>query len=127
MQKIPVNLARPGMVLDKPVLRDNGLVLVAQGTEISQSLLDRLENMGVEWITVEGSPVDMEGMAPSKTYQQRMEEMDHLFRKYKDDKWMNNMKSFLKSYFRRKAESEKHESGQAPQAASGPEQDQEQL
>ncbi len=127
MQKIPVNLAKAGMVLEKSVLRDNGLVLVAQGTEISEALLNRLENMGVEWITVEGAPVEMEGMAPPKTYEQRMQEMDHLFRRYKNDKWMDSMKSFLKSYFRRKAEMENRESGRAAEAGTGSDQHQEQL
>lgn len=102
MQKIPLNQASPGMVLEKPVLRDNGLVLVAQGTEISDTLLFRLENMGVESVTVEGHPVEVEGENQPRSYQERIDSLDHLFRRYKDDPWMNKMKDFIRSYFKRK-------------------------
>ncbi|WP_028573766.1 hypothetical protein [Desulfonatronovibrio hydrogenovorans] len=102
MQKIPLNLARPGMVLEKPVLRDNGLVLVAQGTQLSDALLGRLENMGVSTITVEGSPLDLEGGARSVSYEERIESLDHMFRNFRDDPWMIRMKEFIRSYFERK-------------------------
>lgn len=102
MQKIPLNQARPGMVLEKPVLRDNGLVLVAQGTEISDTLLFRLENMGVESVIVEGHPVEVEGENQPRSYQERIDGLDHLFRRYRDDPWMNKMKDFISSYFKRK-------------------------
>lgn len=114
MQKIPLNLARPGMVLEKPVLRNNGLVLVAQGTEISDGLLVRLGNMGVNSVTVEGHPVAMEGESPPKSYQERIDSLDHLFRRYKDDPWMNKMKGFISAFFKRKMAAEKS-SGQAEQ------------
>jgi len=103
MQKIPLNLAQPGMILEKPVLRDNGLVLVAEGTELSEPLISRLENMGVKNIIVQGEPLDLEGMAGSTSYAQRIERLEHLFRKFKDDPWMNQVKSFLKAYYEQKA------------------------
>lgn len=115
MQKIPLNLAKPGMVLDKPILRNNGQILVAQGTEISESLLSRLENMGISAVTVQGNPVEMEGVTPPKTYQQRIDELDHLFRRYNDDKWMSKMKSFIRSYFKRKIAAQKAASRAAAQ------------
>lgn len=120
MQKIPLNLVKPGMVLDKPILRDTGQILVAQGTEISESLLSRLENMGISSVTVHGNPVEMEGVTPPKTYQQRIDELDHLFRRYKDDKWMSKMKSFIRSYFKRKIAAEE---AAARAAAQTPKQD----
>ncbi len=106
MQKLPIDLVRPGMVLEKPVLRDNGLVLVAKGTEISDTLLKRLENMDVKSVTVEGHPVHIEGEVPPKSYQERIDSLDHLFRKFKDDPWMNKMKKFIRYYFTRKLAAE---------------------
>ncbi|WP_029893343.1 hypothetical protein, partial [Desulfohalovibrio reitneri] len=106
MQKIPLNLAKPGMKLGKPVLRDNNLVVVAQGTELSDSLLMRLENMGIERITVEGNPVDMGGAAGDTAASKRLERLDHLFRGHEGDKWMNQVKKFLTNYFRMKAAAE---------------------
>ncbi len=108
MQKLPLDLVRPGMVLEKPVLRDNGLVLVAKGTEISDTLLKRLENMDVKSVTVEGHPVEIEGQAAPKSYQERIDSLDYLFRRFQDDPWMNKMKKFIRSYFARKLASEQN-------------------
>ncbi|MFP4084200.1 MAG: hypothetical protein ACLFP9_05780 [Desulfonatronovibrio sp.] len=126
MQKIPLNQARPGMVLEKPVLRDNGLVLVAQGTEISDTLLFRLENMGVESVTVEGHPVEVEGEEQPRSYQERIDNLDHLFRRYKDDPWMNKMKDFIRSYFKRKLAAQQNSQSTQEKSANQNSQDQEQ-
>lgn len=103
MQKIPLNLAKEGMALAKPVLRDNGLVLVAEGTELSASLLERLERMGIDTVVVQGNPVDMDGIAGGTEYTKRIERLDHLFRKFKADPWMNDLKERLRNYFQVKA------------------------
>ncbi len=112
MQKIPIDKAGPGMVLEKPVLRDNGLVLVAPGTELTPSLLHRLKSMDVEWITVQGHPVDMEGMG-TKSYQERIQDLDHMFRQYDRDDWMMKVKEVAKRFFQRKAALEAAEGGSA--------------
>ncbi len=108
MQKIPLSLARKGMVLEKPVLRDNGLVLVAPGTEISDSLLAKLENMGVQSVTVEGHPVEMEGQAAPKSFQERIDGLDHLFRRYREDAWMNKLKELIRIYLKRRMATAEH-------------------
>jgi len=95
-------MAGAGMVLEKPVLRNNGQVLVGSGTELTESLLDRLEKMEVEWLTVQGNPVNMEGMGTS-SYQDRIKALDKIFRQHKQDPWMMKMKKFLQGYFKRKA------------------------
>jgi hypothetical protein len=103
MQKIPLNLARPGMVLAKPVPRQDGIVVVASGTEISEGLLSRLESMEVETIVVEGNPVNMDGVMAGSSYATRVERLDHLFRKFPDDPWMGRVKGMFKEYFTLKA------------------------
>ena len=95
-------MAAAGMVLEKPVLRDNGQVLVGSGTELTESLLARLEKMEVEWLTVQGNPVNMEGMGTS-SYQDRIKALDKIFRQHEQDPWMMKMKKFLQGYFKRKA------------------------
>ena len=103
MQKIPLSLAKGGMVLAKPVLKENGLVLVAEGTELTDSLLERLERMGVENLVVQGNPVDLDGVAGGTEYNRIAGRLDHLFRKFKADPWMNDFKERLRSYFQVKA------------------------
>jgi hypothetical protein len=106
MQKIPIKLAEPEMILEKPVLRPNGLVIVGEGTTLTETLINRLENMGIKDIVVQGEPLDMEGMVGSTSYGKRIERLDHLFRQFTNDPWMKKVKAFLKSYYQRKAASQ---------------------
>ncbi len=104
MQKIPLNLAKPGMKLAKPILRDNGLVLVAENSELSEALLERLDRMDVAMITVQGNPVNLGG-GGKNPYTLRGERLGHLFRKHGDDPWMDKLQTHLNDYFQLKAAS----------------------
>ncbi len=103
MQKIPLNLARPGMVLAKPVARGDGIAVAAAGTELSESLLDRLDTMGVTHLVVEGEPVALDGPSGSPSFDKRIERLPFLFRKFKGDPWMEQIKSLVDHYFRMRA------------------------
>lgn len=105
MQKIPLNLARPGMVLAKPVARADGIAVAAAGSAISASLLGRLDAMGVTHLVVEGEPVRLDGPAGVTAFDKRLERLTFLFRKYPDDKWMGQIRRLLDNYFRLKAAS----------------------
>jgi hypothetical protein len=105
MQKIPLNLAKPGMVLAKPVPRQDGIVVVASGTEITEGLLDKLQSMEVETIVVEGNPVNMDGVMAGSSYATRIARLDHLFRKFPDDPWMGRVREMFRAYFTVKAAS----------------------
>ena len=102
MQKIPLNLAQAGMVLAKPVTRENGMVLVAEGTELSESVISRLQRMEIPQIVVKGEPLDLDD-AGGASAGKRLERLNHLFRAYEDDPWMQEVKSFFKDYFRSRA------------------------
>lgn len=91
------------MKLAKPVTKDNGMTVMAEGMELTDSLIERLKNMNVERITVQGSPVDMGGTGSGTVYAERLERLDHLFRRYTQDKWMMRVKDRMAQYFRIKA------------------------
>lgn len=103
MQKIPINLAKPGMKLAKPVLRDNGMTVMAEGMELTEALIQRLASMDVERIVVKGRPVKMEGAGGGNLFAERAERLEHLFRAHKKDRWMLKLKAALKNYFKLKA------------------------
>ncbi|QJB57926.1 hypothetical protein [Pseudodesulfovibrio sp. zrk46] len=103
MQKIPIDLAAPGMKLAKPVTKDNGMTIMAEGMELTDSLISRLQNMDIDRITVQGNPVDMGGAGAGTVYAERLERMDVLFRKYARDKWMMRVKGRISKYFQLKA------------------------
>ncbi len=106
MQKIPVKLAESGMKLAKPVTRDNGMVVLAEGLELTESLISRLEGMDVERIVVQGNPLDL-GSGGDSSWGKKSERLDHLFRRYNEDKWMFRVKGFFREYFNLKAAAQK--------------------
>lgn len=103
MQKIPLNLAKPGMILAKPVARPDGIAVAAPGTELTENLLDRFDSMGVAHVVVEGEPISLDGPAGSSSFDKRLERLPFLFRKFSDDKWMAQIRRLLDHYFRMKA------------------------
>ncbi|MBN2139370.1 MAG: hypothetical protein JW718_00050 [Desulfovibrionaceae bacterium] len=109
MQKIPLKLARPGMKLAKPVVSDSGMTLMAEGMELSDGLIMRLENMKVERIVVQGNPVDLAGVGGGTKFAERVERLDHLFRGLDGDGWMMEVKGHLRSYFQIKAAAQEAE------------------
>ncbi len=105
MQKIPLSLAEPDMVLEKPITRDNGMILVGQGTVLTEALLGRLKTMEIPFIVVQGHPLDL-GDGGAGTFGKRGKRLDHLFRHVKADPFMKSLHSFLGEYFARKGAAE---------------------
>lgn len=103
MQKIPLKLAEPGFKLAKAVQREDGITVVAEGVELTEALLQRLESMDIERLVVKGNPVDLGEAGGGTAYDKRLERLDHLFRVYGSDQWMLKVKAFLGRYFELKA------------------------
>lgn len=101
MQKIPLRLARPGMILAQPLNNDDGRVLVGAGVELSDTIINRLETAGVRTIAIKGAPST--GGSMSK---RALDRLDHLFRKQTDDPFMIALKAMLRAYFERKIKQE---------------------
>jgi len=97
MQKIPLSLAKPGMKLAKPITKANGMPIIAAGMELSESLIDKLDGMGIDKIFVVGDAV-----AASQNPSERVLRLDHLFR-HLDDAYMTQVKRHLREYFTIKA------------------------
>ena len=103
MQKIPINLAAPGMKLAKSVTKEGGMTIMAEGMELTESLISRLDAMKVDRITVQGHPVDMGGAGAGTKWGERLERLDVLFRRQAGDKWMMRVKGRMGQYFQIKA------------------------
>jgi hypothetical protein len=98
MQKIPINKAKPGMTLAKPVLKENGMVLVAENTELTETHLATLKKQGIKFLVVKGTPLD-EGVY-GFSIKTRLERLDYLFRKHQNNPWMQKVKEFFEIYFK---------------------------
>ena len=54
MPKIPVDNLKPGMKLARPLLNSSGMVLMAEGTELTEARISKIENMGVDSVFIDG-------------------------------------------------------------------------
>jgi len=98
MQRIPFSLAQPGMVLAKDVVRTenpNGPPICGKGVELTETLIERLRNMGIQSITVEGHPIWLEG---DKTLDELLEDLDKRFRRVADDPLTGKLKEVYRNY-----------------------------
>lgn len=66
MQRLPLDLLKPGMVLAKAVLNEKGMALCGEGAELSAAMIERLKHMSVSSVIVKGHPVDLGENAKSK-------------------------------------------------------------
>lgn len=111
MQKIPLSLAKPGMKLAKPITKSNGMPIIASGVELSESLIARLDGMGIDKIHVVGDAV-----AASQSPSERVTRLDHLFRRLEAEPYQMQVKRYLREYFTIKAAADAA-SASAPAAA----------
>ncbi len=97
MQRIPIMLALPGMVLARDICREDsaaGPPICGRGMSLTVSLIERLKRMGVQTIIVEGHPVRMED---DKTPGELLEDLDRRFRKVADDPVMGSLKEIYRA------------------------------
>lgn len=53
MRMMPISLSRPGMKLAKKIYSDNGIVLLAEGVELTSSLIRRLSQCGISFLYIQ--------------------------------------------------------------------------
>jgi hypothetical protein len=91
------------MKLAKAVTKENGMTIMAEGMELTDSLIARLDGMNIERITVQGHPVELGGAGAGTHWGERLDRLDHLFRRYGEDKWMVRVRERMRQYFQIKA------------------------
>jgi hypothetical protein len=101
MQKIPISLAKPGMVLAREVRKDDDDVsppICGKGITLSEAFIARLEKIGIQAVTVEGGPVSMEG---DKTPDEMLALLDRRFSRVMDDPLMAGLKDIYRDIIMR--------------------------
>ncbi|MBS0150221.1 MAG: hypothetical protein JSR31_04725 [Nitrospira sp.] len=76
MKRVIVYELLPDMVLARPVTNANGLPIVAAGTILNAALIERLQELGLPSVYIEGDALDSGG----KTLAELEAELDHRFR-----------------------------------------------
>ncbi len=85
MQKIPLMLATPDMVLARDVFRGDspiGMPICGKGTVLTNSLIARFEHLDIQSISVEGHPVWEDG---DRSLDDILRDLDFRFQKVMDD------------------------------------------
>ena len=101
MQKIPLSLARDGMILAKEVVRPekpDGPPLFGRGMTLSASHIERLAGMGIQSIVVEGRPVVMEG---DESLEDQLKNLEERFLRCGQDAFMRKLKAALQRHITR--------------------------
>jgi hypothetical protein len=99
MQKIPLTMAIPDMVLGRDILRDDnasGPPICGRGIKLTSSLIDRLKRMGVQSITVEGNPISMAG---DRSHEEILKALDERFRKVEGDPLTVRLKNVYRQFY----------------------------
>jgi hypothetical protein len=58
MQKIPIHLAEPGMILAKAIINEKGMPLCVEETVLTDSIIERLKKMQIAYVILKGTPVN---------------------------------------------------------------------
>jgi hypothetical protein len=91
-QRILVTQAAPGMVLARPVLLPDRMVLVGEGAELSEQLISQLMTRGIKRIVVRGHP-----FAGSNTvdWDERVRQLDERFSRVRSTPFMSALRDVV--------------------------------
>jgi len=101
MQKIPITLAKPGMVLGQDIKSSEdpaAMTVCGKGVQLKESLIDRLREMGIQTLTVEGHPVKMEG---ETSIEEMLSALDMRFKRVESDPLMMKIRELYRMQIRR--------------------------
>ncbi len=93
MQRVPIHLVQPGMILARPVINEKGMPLCAEGTELNATIIDRLKKMGIDMLTLKGHPVDLG--RDEKTSEEKVREMMARFDRVTGEPVMDKLKEAI--------------------------------
>lgn len=97
MQKIPLELATPEMVLAKSIKRQDGSLMAAEGEVLTEAQLKRLSLGGITHLIVRDKPVPGYGMGYDVAG--RRSRVEYLFRNHKNSIFMKTVCAFLVKHF----------------------------
>lgn len=101
MQKIPLQLARAGMVLARAVFRNDnpaGNPVCGKDLVLTESLIRRLETMEVNSVYIKGHPVWQPG---DPTLDEILHDLDLRFEKVRQDPLMSKLHTIYADYHKR--------------------------
>ncbi|MEN6622689.1 MAG: hypothetical protein ABFD50_14195 [Smithella sp.] len=92
MPKLPVDKLEPGMKLAKPVTAKNGMVMLGEGTELSETWIERIRDMDITSIFVEGPSIQ------TLSKEEALASLEARFAKTEGKPYMNIIKKITKEH-----------------------------
>jgi hypothetical protein len=89
MPRVAIMDLVPGSVLLRPVINKNGLILIAEGTELTESLIDKIRNMEVDSVYVRGA----KRVLPNR--EEVLADLDRRFSKTESEPFMSLIKNAI--------------------------------
>ncbi len=92
MKRIPASQLEPGMKLAKPVTAGSGMVLLGEGTELTAARIERIQDMNIASVFVEGPPVQAVGK------EEALDNLDARFSRVEGKPAMDRIKRIVKEH-----------------------------
>ncbi|MBP9560886.1 MAG: hypothetical protein KBE27_03600 [Syntrophorhabdaceae bacterium] len=92
MLRIPIDMITPGMRLAEPVTNKNGLILINEGTELTETIIEKLKNMDLQSLRIKGES------GPSNTKEEMLAALDERFKRVKSKPLMITIKNIIKEH-----------------------------
>lgn len=98
MQRLPLSYIKPGMKTFEEVVDANGRVLCGKGIELTEDHIKRFHELGVNFVTVEGHPVNLPW---EKTLEEELEALNRRFEGIEDPVLLE-IKKILEEFLKEK-------------------------
>lgn len=94
MPKIPVARIKAGMILAKPIMTPNGMVMLGEGTELNEKWIERIQDMEIASVFVDGPPIQ------TVPEEEAMANLEARFALVADKPFMNLIKKIVKDHIK---------------------------
>jgi hypothetical protein len=92
LRRVSLDSIEPGMRLGKSVLNENGMVLLSEDTELTDSIMEKLRYMKVDSVYVKGLT------KPEKPKEVMLRELEERFQKVEEAPCMPMIKKVLQEH-----------------------------
>ena len=92
MKKIPMDKIEPGMKLAKPIMSKSGMVLLSEGTELTEKWIERIQDMDVDGIFID-APAEQ-----TLSKEDALAQLDSRFKLLLNEPRMADIKSILRKH-----------------------------
>lgn len=92
MPRITLDKLQPGMKLAKPVMNQSGLVVLAEDTELTTTLIEKIHDMEIVGVFIKGMT------QPDIPKEEMLTDLDRRFKNVENEPYMDVIKQVLREH-----------------------------